>query len=337
MFDDGSEPNPDIRIERVCGGNTRLEGHVDSKGRFSFQLGGNRTVDLSTADASDSTPGFGGGAQPDRSFGGNSIGSSGRGGSGETALWGCELSASYPGYRSDVVQLGNRRTLDDPNVGTLILHHLMNVQGTTISVTTAEAPKAAQKNYEKGMQAAQKGKFDEAEKHLTEATGAFPKYAVAWFALGQVQQRQNKADEARKAYEKAVDADKKYVSPYDQLALLAAQQGKWQDAADFSKQAITLNPVEFPSSFWYNAIANYNLQHEAEAAKSAQTLEKLDTRHKYPEINKMLAEMEMNKKNYSDAAAHLRTYLQLAPNAKDADSLKQQLLKIEEANAAEKK
>ena len=39
MFDDGTAPNGDIRIERVCGGSTRLEAHTDSKGRFSFQVG----------------------------------------------------------------------------------------------------------------------------------------------------------------------------------------------------------------------------------------------------------------------------------------------------------
>ena len=70
-----------------------------------------------------------------------------------------------------------------------MLHRLGNVQGTTLSVTSALAPKPAQKDYEKGMQLAQKGKFEEAEKKLTSATELYPKYAVAWFALGQVQQK----------------------------------------------------------------------------------------------------------------------------------------------------
>src|SRR5436305_9775306 len=38
MFDDGSKPTMDIRIERVCSGSPHLEGHTDSKGRFSFQV-----------------------------------------------------------------------------------------------------------------------------------------------------------------------------------------------------------------------------------------------------------------------------------------------------------
>ena len=65
------------------------------------------------------------------------------------------------------------------------------------------------------------------------------------------------------------------VSPYDQLALLSAQEGKWQDAADFSKQALELNPVEFPSSYWYNALASYNLKRNADTEKDLTELIKL--------------------------------------------------------------
>src|SRR4051812_48405793 len=39
MFDDGSQPTMDVRIERVCAGTPHVEAHTDSKGRFSFQVG----------------------------------------------------------------------------------------------------------------------------------------------------------------------------------------------------------------------------------------------------------------------------------------------------------
>jgi TolA-binding protein len=334
MFDDGSPTNPDIRIERVCGGgNMHVESHTDSKGRFSFQLGGNPAEAIGAADASDAN--FGANSRnPNSPFG--SLGGS-RNGISETQLWGCDLRASYPGYRSDVVTLAGRRSMDDPNLGTIILHRLGNVQGTTISLTTAAAPKSAQKSFDKALQAARKSKYDEAEQHLRDATGEYPKYAVAWFMLGQMQQRQNKIENARKSYLAAVEADRKYVSPYDQLALLAAQEGKWEDAAGYSKQAIDLNPVEFPSSFWYNTVSNYNLNKIAEASKSAQALIKLDTRHRYPEVNRLMAEIALNNKEYAGAAGYLHAYLEQQPAAKDAEVLKQQLLKIEEASAQLKK
>ncbi len=333
MFDDGTPPSIDVRIERICGGSPRLEGHSDSKGRFSFQLGQGSNVDM---DASDINSGgqFGG-------AGNNGIPSNinrvNNGGLSSGNLWNCELRATYPGYRSDLIELGSRRALDDPDVGTIILHRLANVKGSTISLTTAMAPKAAAKNFEKGEQLAAKGKLEEAEKHLLLATDTYPKFAAAWFALGQVQQRENKPSDARKDYVAAIAADAKYVSPYDQLALLSAQEGKWEEAANYSKQAIDLNPVEFPSSFWYNAIANYNLKKPGDALKSTQALVKLDSRHRFPEAESLLAQLAMDSRNYTDAATHLRAYLALAPNAKNADALKRQLSQIEEATAAEKK
>ncbi|MBV8550050.1 MAG: tetratricopeptide repeat protein [Acidobacteriaceae bacterium] len=334
QFDDGSELNPNIRIERVCGGSARLEAHTDGKGRFSFQVGNNQAMDT---DASDEMPGSS--RNPMTNGGANSgVYSSGIGrGAGMNPLWNCELRAAYPGYVSDSIDLANWHTMDNPDVGIIVLHRLANVKGSTISLTTAEAPKKAQKNYEKGLQFAQKGDLEQGEKHLQAAVDLYPKYAVAWYALGQIEERQNRLDDARKSYLAAVAADNKYVSPYSRLALIAASRAKWQDAVDYSKQVIDLNPIEFPSAFWYSAIAYYNLHDLDQAQKSAVALVKLDTAHKYPEAERMLAEISLQKDNYAEAANHLRAYLQLNPTAKDADALKQTLLKIDQASAEVKK
>ena len=324
LFDDGTKPNTDIRIERVCNGSPRLEAHTDSKGRFSLQLGQDMAVDPDASEEQTSRMGDSRGPRTATSTGAN-------------ALWNCDLRASYPGYRSDVVSLAMRKSLDNPDVGTIVLHRLANIQGSTISITTALAPRHAQNEYEKGLQLEQKGRLDEAEKHLLEATESYPKYAVAWYELGQVQMSEGKGENARKSYQAAISADGKYVSPYDAMALLSAKEGKWEDAASFSKQVIQLNPVEFPSSYYYNALANYNLKKVEEAEKSAREVLKLDTGHRYPQVESLLAEMLVQQGRYADAATHLRAYLTLVPNAKNADYLKQQLEKLERASAETKK
>ncbi len=330
MFDNGMPSDRDIRIERVCNGSVHVEGHPDSKGRFSFQLGQSSGMDIDASDSYGSSSGrSAGNPNSNPSFGGGNSGMSGRGSS---MLSNCELRASYPGYRSDIVQLSTRHSLDSPDVGTIVLHHLGNVLGSTISMTTELAPKDARKEYEKGMQLAQRGKFDEAQQRLANAADIYPKYAIAWFALGQLQQREGHAGDAQKSYLAAAKADSHYVSPYDALGHLAAQEGRWEDAAQFSKQAISLNPVEFPTSFWYNAVANYNLKRRAEAQKSTADLLKLDTRHNFPEAENLMAQLLVNEGKYAEASTHLRTYLQLVPNAKNADALKQTLSKMEAAS-----
>ena len=337
MFDDGTPPNTDIRIERMCGANARLEAHTDSKGRFYFQLGQNMGVDVDASTSGLPSSVYGrnttGGSYGDGDFSGMP---GGMGGNSTAALWNCELRASYPGYRSDTVRLAGRQPLDRPDVGTIVLHHLGNVQGSTISLTTALAPKNARKAYEKGLKLAQKAKFEEAQQRLREATDLYPKYAIAWYALGQVQQHENRNDEARKSFEAAIAADSRYVSPYDQLARLAAQQSNWEDAAKFSKQAVSLNPVEFPSSFWYNAIANYQLKKANDAEKSVRELLKLDTRHNYPQAETLIGQLLLQKGNYREAETHLKNYLTLMPKAENADAIKQILNKIGGANALTK-
>jgi tetratricopeptide (TPR) repeat protein len=323
VMDDGSKPTSDITIKRVCNGNPHTEAHTDSKGNFSFQVGANP---MSMMDASDSSmtdmAGRGRSNSPFNTspFGGRGIST--------RDLMGCQLEAYYPGYRSDMIDLTNRRSLDNPDVGIIVLHRLGNVQGTAVSITTALAPKKARKAYEKGMQLASKGKLEDAEKHLQEAVEEYPKYAIALYELGRMQASHQDAAAARKSFEAAIAADSKYVSPYDGLALLAAQASNWQEAADRSKQAVYLNPVEYPSSWFYNALANYNLKHPDIAEKSAKEVVKLDGAHRLPQVETLLAQLCADRADYAGAAQHLQTYLQLQPNAPNAEQLRQQLAKL---------
>ena len=317
LFDDGTAPNNQIRIERFCTiGGAHLETHTDSKGHFSFQVGGEQSSNISEADSSSST------------FGGRSRSQS---------LMGCVLRAAYPGYVSDTVDLSLRHELDDSKVGTLVLHRMEEIKGSTVSATSAEAPKSAQKNYEKGILLLQKSKFDEAAAHFASATAEYPKYAEAWVALGETQERLNKPEEAKKSFLIAAAADSHYVSPYDMLARLCALQKNWPDAAKYSKQVTDLNPIEFPSSFWYNALSNFNLKNNAEAERSALALVKIDTQHRYPDAETMLAEFAANRGDLEEAAARLKAYLSEAPNSKNAELMKGQLARVEAALSTQAK
>ena len=112
----------------------------------------------------------------------SSTGASGgpQGGINERDVSGCEIRANLAGFQSDSIILGFRRSLDNPDIGTIRIHRLANVEGYTFSVTTAQAPKDARKAYEKGLELLNKRKWAEAERELTRAVGSYPKYAAAW-------------------------------------------------------------------------------------------------------------------------------------------------------------
>jgi len=336
MLDDGTPPPEPVVIERVCGGNPRPEAWTDSKGHFSFQLGQNTAM---MADASvGSVGGYG-----DRDFGtpgmpqqrSMSNGPGGFGNSGSMMgrdLMNCELRAALPGYRSDMVNLAGHRTFDNPDVGTIILHRLGNVEGNTISATSLHAPKDARKAYDKGKDALKRKKATDAEKEFAKAVSVYPKYAAAWLELGQLQQDKKQFAEARQSYQKAVEADSKYVQPWMRLAMLAAQDAKWEELAELSAKVIRLDPVDFPHLYFLNSVANYNLKNFEAAEKSAVEAQKLDTKHSNPKIEQVLGLIMIEKRDYPAAADRLRAYLQFAPSAPDAVQVRNQLAELDKVN-----
>lgn len=329
MLDDGTPPSEPIVIQRVCNGRNAVnEGYTDSKGHFSFELGRNQAV---MQDASSSNDDFGTG--PLGSSQGGAAGRMGGGGAfgrqqgiSEQQLMGCEIRAQLPGYRSEAIQLAGRRSLDNPNIGTIILRRMANVQGLTTSATSLMAPKEAKKAYEKGHKLAMNKKNAEAQKELEAAVAAYPKYASAWYELGLVREIQNQTDPAMEAYEKAIEADSKFIKPYLQIAGIQARAQKWQETADTTEKAIKLNPYDFPNAYFYNAVANFNLQKVDEAEKSAREGVKLDTGKKMPKLMHVLGVILAQKDDLPGAAENLKSYLKFAPT--DAGA-KDQLAKVE--------
>ena len=328
LLDDGTVPSEQVIIQRVCnGGNGINEGYTDSKGQFSIELGRNAAVfqDASTNSADD---GFGRGG----GFGGTNNRPPGMGGFGggrqitERDLMGCEIRAQLAGFRSDPIQLAGRRTMDNPNIGTIILRRIANVEGLTMSKTTLMAPKDAQKAYEKGRKLAQGKKPAEALKEYERAVGLYPQYAAAWFELGLVREMQNQAEPAMEAYLKSVEADAKFIKPYLQIAGLQARAQKWTDAAATTEKAIKLNPYDFPNAYFYNAVANFNLQKMEEAEKAAREGVKLDSANRLPKLKHVLGVILAQKDDLSGAAENLKAYLKFAPT--DANA-KDQLTRIE--------
>lgn len=329
MLDDGTPPPEPVAIQRICMANPRTEAYTDTKGHFSFQLGQRLAV---LPDASEDS-GFG---NPSMGPGGGMGNSNTMGAMGgmprnpSQSLMGCSLRASLPGYRSDMVDLTNHRTLDNPDVGTIILHRIGSVQGLTISATSAMAPKDAKKAFEKAQNDEKKNKLEDAQKELEKATEIYPKYAAAWYELGRVQEHLKNDDGAKKSYANALAADAKYVNPYNQLASIAIRERKWQEVKDSTDRLLSLDPMNFPEAWFYNAVANYNLKNYDAAEKSARSGLKVDTDHVRPQMNQLLGVLLAGREDYAGAAESLKNYLHVAPNGPEADTVKKQLAIVEQ-------
>jgi tetratricopeptide (TPR) repeat protein len=312
---DGSAPPEPVKLERVCNaGRARPEGYTDPHGSFSITLGQETGI---LPDASESPIGREVTA-PDPSRGIR-----------QTELMTCELRAVLPGYRSDTIPLANRRYMDTPDIGTIVLRPLMNVEGLTTSATSALAPKDAKKAFDKGLESVKKNNPDEAQKSFQKATETYPRYAAAWFELGRIYEQRDHFVEARNAYNQAITSDDRYINPYERLYMMAFNESKWQEVADITDRVAHLNPYDYPQAYYYNAVANLKLEKYDAAEKSAREAVKLDAKRQNPKANYVLGVILTQKRDYTAAAECLRAYLKDAPNAPDADRVKKLLAEVE--------
>jgi hypothetical protein len=332
MLDDGTPPPDPVTIERVCGGSPRAQAYTDQKGRFSFQIGQTSGI---MQDASEEGSGLPGGAsRPVTSIANGPGAQPPLPGEPDKRLDNRDLRAVLSGFRSDTVGLEGRRLLDDPNVGTIVLHRLANVEGSAVSVTSLQAPKEARQAYNKALQDLRKNKLPEAAKELHKAVDIYPNYAAAWYELGRIEAQNQDNQQARKSFAHAVAADAKFISPYAQLAELEAKAEDWAELAGTTGKLLKLDAVDYPMAYFYNATANLNLGRIEEAEKSARAGEKLDAAHRFPKLEQVLAMILAREKDYTGAAAHLRSYLLLAPDAEDAARMKKQLAELERLSGA---
>lgn len=321
--DDGTLLTDSVVVQSNCKGQIRTEARTDSKGSFSFEINrleerrddpeidfsqiGRRRDPLAAASAQTSLA-------PDL-----------------LNSWSdCELQAVLPGFSSQRVEMA--RYLPNSgfsDVGTIMLHRLAQVQGFTISVTSAGAPTKARNEYEKGRELEQKEKWNAALTSFRKAVEVYPEYAIAWFEMGRVQAREGNLVTARQSFHQSLSSDSKFISPYLELTQLALRDRQWQEVVDTTDALLKLNPINFPQEWFLNAAGNFYLQRLDAAERSARRGLELDGRRQVPKLEYLLGTILTQKHDYAGALEHLRNYLHLAPHATDVETAQKQAEELE--------
>ena len=329
---DGTTLPHDSLVERVCNGRVNQQVYATPLGDFSMQMG---SMNDSFLDATgDRTTPFG------------LNGKTSLTGIPRRELTNCELRASVSGFRSNTVMLAGLTAFGGTiDVGSIMVHRTAKIDGLTLNAAPYKAPKDALKAYEKGLAAEKNGKLDNAREYFEKAVGIYPGYAHAWFQLGTVLQAADQKDAARTAYTRATDIDTKYLPPYLSLAVIEYQAGNWMEVVNLTGHILELDPlnrenayvVDFDplncaEAYFYNAMANYQLNKIEEAEKSALKAEQRADLSRFPQLHLLLAEIYTRKSNYGNAISEVESYLQLAPHAKNADQVREQLAKLEKLN-----
>jgi Tfp pilus assembly protein PilF len=307
VTEDGSPPPEPAALETDCGGVRRIQAYTEADGGFTFTLNAPGMVDYSQTNPADQT-----------------------GGGSRLTLQGCDMTVVEAGYRSPVFHLSGVANTGQTNVGRLILsRNVTQPSDPSVSVSSLEAPKAAQKEFQKGSQEEVKQHWAAAAQRFQKAVTLYSKYAVAWLQLGLMQAKQGDNGSARQSYAAALSADPKYLEPYGKIAILDIQQSQWKDLADTTDRLLAIEPMGFPQFWFLNSVANYNLQKFDQAEKSDSRALALDQAHRFPRSEYLMAMIRAVRHDYGAAANYLRQYIQHAPNAQDAEKVKQQLAELE--------
>jgi tetratricopeptide (TPR) repeat protein len=123
--------------------------------------------------------------------------------------------------------------------------------------------------------------------------------------------------------------DEAEIAFLQEKAITSLQEGNWQDAADSSERVLQVSPAAYPSAFYLNAMANLRLGHLDAAEKSAREAIRLDREQRNPRTSYVLGLVLAEKQEYRQAVDFLNTYLRVAPNAADSETVRKQLTRIE--------
>ena len=229
------------------------------------------------------------------------------------------------------IKLAGYRTMDATlhNGAVIVLKRIGDHEGSTVSMTSLNAPKEARKAYEKGAGAMSESRWAAAQKSFEKAVELYPQYAQAWCDLGEALHSQAQGKAARAAWERALQADPKYLKSYLQAARLALEEGRTQDALETTDKALEQNPIEFPGIYFFNAIAHFNLKQTDAAEKSVRQAIEHDGTHEIPRAESLLGSILANRGDWKGAIEHLSKYLEYSPKAADTADVKRQIAALE--------
>ncbi|MCA1628828.1 MAG: carboxypeptidase regulatory-like domain-containing protein [Acidobacteria bacterium] len=211
-------------------------------------------------------------------------------------------------------------------------------------------PRTARDAFESGVRLARENKPAEAVAAYEGAIKIFPDYFDAHFVLASEFARQGKFDDATKHLQEARRVNERDDRVWELFARILMRQRKFAVAARVFGEASRLNPtdaqylVSQASAFIEQASATDASKSKAaaderefafaEAEKSLARAEQLD--RKLAEVNLQRARLYEKRGDRARAASELEQYLRKAPNAKNAEGVRQAIKTLRSQAAAPK-
>jgi Tfp pilus assembly protein PilF len=193
-----------------------------------------------------------------------------------------------------------------------------------------EVPDSAKKAYERGIELLDSGKTNEGIEKLKEAQQLFSTYYLALERLGLEHVKLGEFDAAREYLGKALEINSTGASCYYAMGVIHYQSKQWPEAIETLRRALVLAPESPNAAFehFYLGLALIKTGKGAESESHLKRSYELGGNNIPADVHMHLAQQYSNNKKYKEAADELELFLKKAPDARDAENIRNIIKKL---------
>ena len=162
----------------------------------------------------------------------------------------CEIRARLGGYRSQSVNLVNRRALDDPNIGTILLHRAGASEGTRSAPFRFRRRKTLAKPSRRARTRPKSRSRMRPRRTIRRpwiCIPSTPRHGASWVSCSPAKTRRKPPVSPSIRPSRPIP---KFVEPYLQVSQIVLRAQQWQELADISDRALKLDPFDYPREFF---------------------------------------------------------------------------------------
>jgi Tfp pilus assembly protein PilF len=197
-----------------------------------------------------------------------------------------------------------------------------------------EVPKDAKKSYDRGLKLSRENKPEEAARMFEAAIKIFPEYLHAINKLGEQLRALNKPVEAQAAFEKAIAINSKFALPHINLGMMLVEQKRFDEAIAALEDGNKMDG-SYPMGHFSLGIALMSKQPPDFDRAERELTRVLELgKRDFPHVRLQLFNLYLRRDRLDKAAEQLELYLKEAPDAPNADAVRQKLSQVKQQQKA---
>ena len=189
--------------------------------------------------------------------------------------------------------------------------------GNTISVAQYRVPDKAREEFNKAHESLEKGRLDDANRHLARALELYPDYADALTLRGIFELDHKQTEAAITDLDHAIKSDGSYALAYMVMGSALNQESKYDQAIQSLKRGESLAPDYWQAYFELGK--SYIGKGDFPAALAQLDRARTLAGAEYPLIDFLRAHTLLEMKQYQEAVAALQSYLQKEPQSANSE------------------